>query len=364
MKAYLSSEFRSVAALLFIFAATQPAHAQQARSPETRLTFASGLQIPGIPPAASFSAFSGSDPLAAAASSTATASAASPVSAASPASAASPVSTASALAPAVATVAAAAKVASRSFLDRQLEFPRVRRAYAVKSARVASLFTKSGVGPPAEVLFRVFKREQILEVWGRGKDTAEFVLLNRYPVCQVSGRLGPKRRQGDRQIPEGFYSIDIFNPQSSYHLSMRVDYPNAVDRSRGVRGPLGGDIYIHGGCATIGCVPVTDEYIEELYLIAVQARTAGQTRIPVQIFPTRLDAAGMQWLAATYGSDFVDYPFWENLREGYEAFERTRTPPRIEVVGGRYTFPAESSPAVAASPASTATSPAAGPTGS
>ena len=126
---------------------------------------------------------------------------------------------------------------------------------------------------------------------------------------------------------------------------MRVDYPNAVDRARGGTGRLGGDIYIHGGCATIGCVPVTDQWIEEIYLIAVQAREAGQETIPVHIFPTRLDTNGLAWLGDTYGPDFVDFPFWQNLQQGYLAFERTRTVPGVGYDGTRYTFAPPVTPA-------------------
>lgn len=223
-----------------------------------------------------------------------------------------------------------------SFLRRQLDYPRVREAWEEKADRVAELFAAGSVDGPMEVFFRVFKRERELEVWARELGEPEFSRLRTYPVCRVSGDLGPKREEGDRQIPEGFYGIDVLNPRSDYHLSMRVDYPNAVDRARGGLEPLGGDIYIHGGCSTIGCVPVTDEWIEELYLIAVEAREAGQRRIPVHIFPTRLDDAGLDWLRREYGEAHVDYPFWENLREGYLAFERTRTLPRIRPDRDRY----------------------------
>ena len=223
-----------------------------------------------------------------------------------------------------------------SFTDRQLRFPRVRTAWESKGKAVTSLFEAKGLTGRVEVFFRVFKREQVLEVWARERGTDKFVLLRDYPVCALSGRLGPKRREGDGQIPEGFYSIDLLNPWSDYHLSMRVDYPNAVDRFRGSRGKLGGDIYIHGGCATIGCVPVTDEWIEELYLIAVRARDDGQQRIPTHIFPTRLDQRGLRWLASTYGHDFIDYPFWKNLQQGYMAFERDHTLPMVGHERGEY----------------------------
>lgn len=228
------------------------------------------------------------------------------------------------------------RTGSTGFLDQQLRFPRVREAFEDKGTEVASRFREKGVESPAEVYIRVFKKEKLLELWAREQGERAFSLVSSYPVCKLSGRLGPKRREGDGQIPEGFYSIDMFNPWSEYHLSMRLDYPNAVDQARGRTARLGGDIFIHGGCATVGCVPMTDEAIEELYLIAVAARDAGQRRIPVHIFPTRLDARGMRWLAHAYGSDFVDFPFWQNLQEGYLAFERTRTLPSIGTYRGQY----------------------------
>ncbi|MFW5951756.1 MAG: L,D-transpeptidase family protein [Gemmatimonadota bacterium] len=231
-------------------------------------------------------------------------------------------------------------VLSPTFLDRQLAHPRVRVAHERTAARLDSVLAAGEIESMAAVFFRVFKRERELELWVREAGAERFTLVETYPVCAVSGELGPKRREGDRQIPEGFYSIDLFNPRSEYHLSMRVDYPNAVDRARGYRPSLGGDIYIHGGCSTVGCVPVTDDRIEELYLLAAGARTAGQRRIPVHIFPTRLDDDGLRWLADRYGAGFVDYPFWRNLQQGYLAFERTGRVPRIGYHGGRYTVDA------------------------
>jgi murein L,D-transpeptidase YafK len=226
-----------------------------------------------------------------------------------------------------------------TFRDRQLKYPRVQRAYEARAESVALLFQKRGVENPAEVFFRVFKREQLLEVWVRDADAESFIMLDTYPVCGTSGQLGPKREQGDGQIPEGFYFVDFFNPQSQFHLSLRVNYPNAVDRARGASGPLGGDIFIHGGCATIGCVPVTDQWIEELYLIAMTARDAGQDRIPVHMFPTRLDNDGFAWLTDTYGTDHPDHGFWADLRQGYLAFERKRVVPEVDQYRGRYVLP-------------------------
>lgn len=224
------------------------------------------------------------------------------------------------------------------FLKRQLRYPRVRQAFERKSETVEAILDGRDVADLGGIFFRVFKREQELELWVRESGAERFTLLKSYPVCAVSGELGPKRRQGDLQVPEGFYDIDIFNPASRYHLSMRVNYPNRVDRRRSEGDTPGGDIYIHGGCATIGCVPVTDEYIEELYLVAAAARDAGQRRIPVHIFPTRLDADGLEWLEKSFGNNREEMAFWRNLGEGYRSFEATRVVPRIGYDGSRYTF--------------------------
>jgi murein L,D-transpeptidase YafK len=230
-------------------------------------------------------------------------------------------------------------VARTGFRDVQLRYARVRRAHWSRAARVEALFQAQGVERPADIFFRVFKREQLLEVWARDADSVSFVMVNTYPVCAMSGGLGPKREIGDAQIPEGFYSIDLFNPVSNYHLSLRVDYPNAVDRARQPTHDLGGDIFIHGGCSTIGCVPVTDQWMEEIYLMAVNARDAGQERIPVHLFPTHLDEDGMEWLREEYGEDYPDLEFWESLRAGYQAFEATRVVPEVAHRNGRYVLP-------------------------
>jgi murein L,D-transpeptidase YafK len=236
-------------------------------------------------------------------------------------------------------VSSAAWVERTGFRDLQLRYPRVRQAHSSRAPGVAARFQAQGVGQPAEIFLRVFKREQLLEVWARDADEESFVMINTYPVCGTSGGLGPKREQGDAQIPEGFYTIDLFNPVSNYHLSLRLDYPNEVDRGRQSAGHPGGDIFIHGGCATIGCVPVTNQWMEEIYLMAVNARDGGQERIPVHLFPTHLDADGLDWLRDRYGEGHPDLEFWQSLRPGYEAFEQTRVVPQVAYQNGRYVFP-------------------------
>jgi murein L,D-transpeptidase YafK len=212
------------------------------------------------------------------------------------------------------------------------------RARADARFNIKQIYRARGIPyPAAEVFFRVFKRERVLEVWVRSPDAARFQLLKEYRICALTGDAGPKRRQGDEQTPEGFYEIDLFNPNSQYHLSLHVSYPNASDRILGAGGPLGGDIYVHGGCKTLGCIAVEDDQIKEIYWLAVEARAVGQRNIPIHIFPARLDHEEMDRLAAIFSRDRRMLQFWENLRPGYEFFERTRVPPTMQVDGsGRY----------------------------
>ncbi len=236
---------------------------------------------------------------------------------------------------------AAPPPAGAEFKREQMRHPRVRTAYAEKQAAVRQLFAAKILPfPPTRLLLRIFKADGQLELWGAPPDAAGYQLIKTYPICAASGKLGPKRQEGDMQVPEGFYFIDSFNPQSNYFLSMRVNYPNESDRLLGVKGDLGSLIYIHGNCVTIGCVPLTDDGIKELYLVAVEARAAGQKKIPVHIFPTRLDAAGMDKLAIL-AKDFPDkdtlLDFWKNLQPGYEYFEKNHQVPKVTVDGkGRY----------------------------
>jgi murein L,D-transpeptidase YafK len=229
------------------------------------------------------------------------------------------------------------------FKREQLRYPRVRAASAEKLESVKKLFAARKLPfPPIRLLIRIFKADKQLELWSSASDAAGYQLVKTYPICSSSGKLGPKRQEGDLQVPEGFYFIDSFNPQSNFFLSMRVNYPNESDRILGVKGDLGGLIYIHGNCVTIGCVPITDDGIKELYLVAVEARAAGQTKIPVHIFPTRLDAAGMDRLAVL-AKDSSDketlLAFWKNLQPGYEYFEKNRLLPKVTVdKKGRYLF--------------------------
>ncbi len=174
------------------------------------------------------------------------------------------------------------------------------------------------------LFLRVFKAEDEIEAWILPQDSAQYQLLTTFPICRKSGTLGPKRRQGDLQVPEGIYHIDRFNPNSSYHLSLGINYPNASDRIRGYKPKLGGDIFIHGACVTVGCLPITDPLIEQLYAVAEQARNK---EIPVHIFPFRLDRD----YATAKISDSPHRGFWEELIPIYRFFEDQKTLPQVTI---------------------------------
>ncbi len=185
----------------------------------------------------------------------------------------------------------------------------------------------------AQLFIRAFKYEEELECWGKAKGATTWKLLKTYPICRNSGTLGPKRKEGDRQVPEGVYSIDRFNPNSNFHLSLGLNYPNESDRIRGDRIAPGSDIFIHGACITVGCIPLTDPLIEEVFLMAEMARDAGQKHIPVHIFPGRMDAK--RFLRRMETSDHES--FWQELLPVFTSFETTRQLPTVRVDdAGRY----------------------------
>lgn len=212
------------------------------------------------------------------------------------------------------------------FRTTQNRFPRVRTAYANRWAGLQADLRRRGIRRgELELFLRAFKTEQKLEAWVRNRGQGPYQLLRAYPIAASSGTLGPKRRAGDEQVPEGCYFIDRFNPKSLFHLSLGLNYPNAADLAWGEADP-GGDIFIHGSDVTIGCLPITDALIEELYVLAVEARAAGQAELPVHIFPFALtDAALQRHRNARY------YAFWQNLTPAYRFFEEHRQLPEVSV---------------------------------
>lgn len=210
-----------------------------------------------------------------------------------------------------------------SFKESQLQHSRVKAAYDEKEETVNSYFKTKGFQKEGFNLFiRAFKKEKILEVWIKEKGKTKYSLLTTYNFCTISGTLGPKRREGDLQIPEGVYHINHFNPQSNFHLSLGLNYPNASDKILSDKQKPGGEIYIHGNCVTVGCIPITDERIKELYILAVEARNNGQDKIPVHIFPCRMDDDGIKFLEGEF-SELKLISFWRNLKNVYADFEQT-----------------------------------------
>lgn len=216
---------------------------------------------------------------------------------------------------------------------------RVEAARIEKLAIVQAAFAKAGVAyPPREVLLRSFKTEGKLELWATGKSKDPLVLVKTYDVCAASGELGPKREMGDLQVPEGFYFVDALNAWSTFHLSLHVDYPNAADVARGAKNGvkhLGGEIMVHGNCVTIGCIPIEDEFIKEVFLVMKDSRARG-AHTPIHIFPRRLDDAGLMELLASDAPEDVK-ELWQQLATGYRAFEETHRIPNARVdAKGRY----------------------------
>jgi len=167
-------------------------------------------------------------------------------------------------------------------------------------------------------------------------------LLKSYGICATSGVLGPKRRFGDEQVPEGFYDLDFFNPQSNFFLSMHINYPNSADRILGFRPNLGSTIYLHGNCASIGCIPITDDGIKEVYWLAVLVRDGGAKHLPLHIFPVRMNEQAFRELAKTHIGQTELIAFWSNLKDGFDAFEKNHRLPAVRVnKDGRYEFSRE-----------------------
>ena len=230
---------------------------------------------------------------------------------------------------------------SQDWLTTQLQQPRVAAANLTKYKRVESLFKAKNIEFPSNRIFwRAMKWNKVLELWAFSNDSSKYVLVKSFSICETIGDLGPKRQEGDLQIPEGFYYIENFNPCSKYHLSLKVSYPNESDRILGNKEKLGGDIYIHGGCETIGCLPMTDSVMESIYLVNVYAKALGQEQIPIHIFPTKLTVNNFNKMKKDYFSGKQDVlEFWNNLREGYDYFDKNRLLPNITVdENGKYKF--------------------------
>lgn len=188
-----------------------------------------------------------------------------------------------------------------------------------------------GMSLGSPIMLRIFKQENVLEVWKKDH-TKRYALLNTYEICKWSGKLGPKLKEGDKQAPEGFYHVTrgLMNPNSSYHLSFNMGFPNTFDRANGRTGSY---LMIHGACSSAGCYSMTDEYVEEIYALAREAFKGGQKAFQIQAYPFRMTPENM-----AKNVDHPDFEFWKLLKEGNDHFEVTRKQPKVDVCEKRYVF--------------------------
>ena len=196
--------------------------------------------------------------------------------------------------------------------------------------RLDQRLAEKGMALGTPILMRVFKREFELELFML-KD-GRYDLFATYPICKWSGRLGPKLKTGDHQAPEGFYSVDkaALNPNSRWHRSFNLGFPNAYDRAHGRTGSF---LMVHGGCGSVGCYAMTDPVISEIWTIVTRALNGGQTRFQVQVYPFRMTERNL----ASYGGERWS-SFWSDLKTGHDLFEKDRLPPAVGVCDERYAF--------------------------
>jgi len=198
-------------------------------------------------------------------------------------------------------------------------------------AATYALMSEKGMSKDQPILIRSYKKESELEVWKRKAD-GQYALLKSYPMCRWSGQLGPKKREGDRQAPEGFYAISPaqMNPNSSFYVSFNMGYPNAYDRSHG---RTGAHLMVHGACSSAGCYSMTDDQMGEIYALVREAHNGGQRAIQMQALPFRMTPQNL----AKHRLD-SNIAFWKNLKEGADYFEIAKDEPQVGVSGGRYVF--------------------------
>lgn len=205
--------------------------------------------------------------------------------------------------------------------------------YSRMEDSVKRQFEKQNLAWPPEAMYiRSFKYDRQLEVWVKGNYKEPYKLFKTYKVCMQSGTMGPKRMEGDYQVPEGFYHINEFNPNSNYHLSLGLNYPNASDRILSDSLRPGNAIYIHGKCVSTGCIPISDIPMEELYIIASYVKANGQEFIPVHVFPVRYNVKkSYDYLSNTIKNNAPLQEFNQHIREVFDYFEVKKQLPVIMV---------------------------------
>lgn len=216
-----------------------------------------------------------------------------------------------------------------SFLDEQLRYKRVRTAYTEKKPIIQERLQEMDLSlNNVNVMIKAYKNEQIVRVYVKKSSDKKWGVYKEFPFCSFSGDLGPKRKEGDFQIPEGYYHINHFNPASNFLLSLGVSYPNKADKIKSSAPRKGGAIYMHGNCVTIGCIPIQDEPIKELYILSVLGKNNGQSQVPLHIFP--FEYSDPIWSLA-----IQKYPehqaFWKNIYEVEQRFDSTMIAPKVGI---------------------------------
>jgi murein L,D-transpeptidase YafK len=234
-------------------------------------------------------------------------------------------------------MASAALAATVALTGCQTDGVDYAKAMRPLSPKMVALLEEKSMAKESPILARIFKEESELEIW-KQDSSGRFALLKTYPICRWSGELGPKIKEGDRQAPEGFYSITPaqMNPNSSFHLSVNMGYPNAYDRAHG---RTGAHLMIHGDCSSRGCYAMTDDQISEIYALARESFFGGQTSFQIQAYPFRMTPLNM---AKHRNSPHL--AFWKMLKQGNDHFEVTRLQPKVDVCDKRYVFDAEPRP--------------------
>lgn len=194
-----------------------------------------------------------------------------------------------------------------------------------------TLLAPKGMTRSAPIVMRIFKEDRQLEVW-KMTESGRFEMVKTYPICMFSGGLGPKRKEGDKQAPEGFYEVtkEQMNPNSQYRLSFNLGFPNEFDRANGRSGNF---LMVHGRCSSVGCYAMGDDQINEIYALAAAALAGRQTTFQVQAFPFRMTEANLKRYAWN-----PNISFWRTLKKGSDIFETTGREPIVSVVGKNYSF--------------------------
>lgn len=223
--------------------------------------------------------------------------------------------------------------AQNSFIADQKSSMKLAGIFNNKEDTLEKEFKAKGLEWPAKYLFiRSFKYDSQLEVWVKNTAKEKYKLFKTYKVCMQSGSMGPKRLQGDYQVPEGFYYINEFNPHSNYHLSLKLNYPNTSDKILSDSLRPGNAIYIHGSCVSVGCIPVTDNEIEEIYIMASYAKANGEDFIPVHVFPIRYNSRkSMEYFKLASKNNQPLQKFELELKDAYDKFEDNHQVPVIMV---------------------------------